>query len=222
MSTARALTSAYETWLGEQIRLDRAALGHKHEELRADRFRFLRGTYYLWLVRALEEVPAALDGARVPLVGDLHVENFGTWRDHRGVRRWGVNDLDELATGPWQLDLLRLAASAVIATHIALDDDTVCDTLLEAYASATPAPAVDLAADSAHHLRELVPPFEDAAGFYHQLARGPVADDLPASVAAAAKGIADAQLVEYDGAPHGLFATEGDRLTNDLLTFLGR
>ena len=39
---------------------------------------------------------------------------------------------------------------------------------------------------------------------------------------AAAKGIADAQLVEYDGAPHGLFATEGERLTNDLLTFLGR
>lgn len=39
---------------------------------------------------------------------------------------------------------------------------------------------------------------------------------------AAAKGIADAQLVEYDGAPHGLFATEGERLTKDLLTFLGR
>ncbi|KQM65073.1 arylesterase [Sphingomonas sp. Leaf17] len=38
----------------------------------------------------------------------------------------------------------------------------------------------------------------------------------------AAEGIAGAQLVEYDGAPHGLFATEGDRLTNDMLTFLGR
>ncbi|MGJ3626352.1 alpha/beta fold hydrolase [Sphingomonas sp. MMS24-JH45] len=33
---------------------------------------------------------------------------------------------------------------------------------------------------------------------------------------------AQAQLVEYDGAPHGLFATEGDRLTRDLLAFLGR
>ncbi|WP_343519007.1 alpha/beta hydrolase, partial [Sphingomonas sp.] len=36
----------------------------------------------------------------------------------------------------------------------------------------------------------------------------------------AAAGIANAQLVEYDGAPHGLFATESDRLTRDLLTFL--
>jgi non-heme chloroperoxidase len=37
----------------------------------------------------------------------------------------------------------------------------------------------------------------------------------------AAAGIKDAQLVEYDGAPHGLFVSESDRLTKDLLTFLG-
>ncbi|MGY4397933.1 non-heme chloroperoxidase [Sphingomonas sp. UYAg733] len=37
----------------------------------------------------------------------------------------------------------------------------------------------------------------------------------------AAKGIAGSQLVEYDGAPHGLTVTESDRFTNDLLTFLG-
>lgn len=38
----------------------------------------------------------------------------------------------------------------------------------------------------------------------------------------AAQGIANAQLVEYDGAPHGLSVTHSDRLTKDLLTFLGR
>ena len=38
----------------------------------------------------------------------------------------------------------------------------------------------------------------------------------------AAKGIASSQLVEYDGAPHGLTVTESDRFTKDLLTFLGR
>jgi non-heme chloroperoxidase len=37
---------------------------------------------------------------------------------------------------------------------------------------------------------------------------------------AAAEGIAQSQLVEYDGAPHGLTVTESDRLTQDLLTFL--
>ncbi|UAK25398.1 alpha/beta fold hydrolase [Sphingomonas nostoxanthinifaciens] len=37
---------------------------------------------------------------------------------------------------------------------------------------------------------------------------------------AAARGIAQATLVEYDGAPHGLNVTEKDRLTDDLLTFV--
>ncbi len=43
---------------------------------------------------------------------------------------------------------------------------------------------------------------------------------IEASGRAAAKGIADARLIEYDGAPHGLFATEKERLTRDLLAFL--
>ncbi len=37
---------------------------------------------------------------------------------------------------------------------------------------------------------------------------------------AAAKGIAGAKLIEYEGSPHGLFATDQERLTNDLLDFL--
>lgn len=34
------------------------------------------------------------------------------------------------------------------------------------------------------------------------------------------KFIQDAELIEYDGAPHGLFATEKDRLSRDLIQFL--
>lgn len=37
---------------------------------------------------------------------------------------------------------------------------------------------------------------------------------------AAAAGIPGAQLIEYDGEPHGLFATVPDRLNQDLITFL--
>ena len=36
----------------------------------------------------------------------------------------------------------------------------------------------------------------------------------------AAKGIADAKLIEYDGAPHGIFETDKDRLIDDLKNFL--
>ena len=43
---------------------------------------------------------------------------------------------------------------------------------------------------------------------------------IDASGRAAAKGISQVTLIEYEGAPHGLFATEKDRLTKDLLHFL--
>ena len=45
---------------------------------------------------------------------------------------------------------------------------------------------------------------------------------IDAAGRAAAKGIAGSTLIEYDGAPHGLFATEKDRLTKDLLDFIKR
>ena len=38
----------------------------------------------------------------------------------------------------------------------------------------------------------------------------------------AAKAIPNAKLIEYDGAPHGLFVTHKEQLTNDLLGFLRR
>ena len=44
---------------------------------------------------------------------------------------------------------------------------------------------------------------------------------IDVSARAAARGIAQSQLVEYDGEPHGLNVTASDRLTKDMLTFLG-
>ncbi len=43
---------------------------------------------------------------------------------------------------------------------------------------------------------------------------------IDAAGRAAAKGIAQSQLIEYDGAPHGLFATRKEQFTEDLMTFL--
>ena len=43
---------------------------------------------------------------------------------------------------------------------------------------------------------------------------------IDASGRAAVKGIPHAELIEYQGAPHGLLATEKQRFTRDLLAFL--
>ena len=45
---------------------------------------------------------------------------------------------------------------------------------------------------------------------------------IGASAHAAQAGIAQSLLVEYEGAPHGLFATHKDRLSEDLLAFVRR
>jgi hypothetical protein len=50
-------------------------------------------------------------------VGDLHIENFGTWRDLEGRLIWGVNDLDEAWPAAYTIDLVRLATSAYLAVE---------------------------------------------------------------------------------------------------------
>jgi non-heme chloroperoxidase len=45
---------------------------------------------------------------------------------------------------------------------------------------------------------------------------------IDAAGRAAARGISHSTLLEYEGAPHGLFATEKERFTRDLLDFLKR
>ncbi|WP_427889331.1 DUF2252 family protein [Kribbella sp. GL6] len=182
--TVQAETAAYEKWLADRIPLVPEDLALKHHELAGDPLRFLRGTYYLWLQRVAVLTPDLLKGPQVPAVGDLHVENFGTWRDHRGVRRWGVNDLDELAWGPPTIDLLRLAVSAVLTPEVAISPKRICRVLLDAWSTAKPGRAVDLADSGAKHLRALVPKPPSAARYYGKLREAAAADPstLPAAV----------------------------------------
>ena len=93
-----AATKRYETWLASQVSIQTHELDYKHEQMasRFDAFPFFRGTYYRWaeiwpgVCKDLQSAP------RVLAVGDLHVENFGTWRDREGRLVWGINDFDEV------------------------------------------------------------------------------------------------------------------------------
>jgi hypothetical protein len=110
-------TKSYENWLREHVRIVEPDLQFKHEQMAAALFPFFRATFYRW-VQVWPEVCAELD--RVPhilSVGDLHVENFGTWRDSDGRLVWGVNDFDEAFSYPYTMDLVRLTASALLAAR---------------------------------------------------------------------------------------------------------
>jgi len=167
-------THAYERWLGEHIPVVTADFDTKHREMADSPMRYLRGSYYLWL-ECICTRPHLQRAPQVPMVGDLHVENFGTWRDHSGVRRWGVNDLDEVARGSYAVDLVRLAVSAVLAPHVALSGHDVVDILLSEWVAAAGGTALDLDDDSAHHLRELVPD-RPRRQYFERLAALPVVD----------------------------------------------
>jgi uncharacterized protein (DUF2252 family) len=131
-------TRAFERWLGEHTRLRRDDLEFKHQQMAADAFSFLRATFYRWSELWPEELPELADATRVLGVGDLHVENFGTWRDAEGRLVWGVSDFDESTNMPYTLDLVRLATSAGLAAaegHLTINLKEACAAILNGYSS---------------------------------------------------------------------------------------
>lgn len=105
-------TADYEAWLRTRCAVVEADLAEKHRQMAADRFAFFRGTYYRWAKQWPKLMPAA---PTVFGLGDVHVENFGTWRDAEGRLVWGANDFDEADDVPYTNDLVRLAASIRLA-----------------------------------------------------------------------------------------------------------
>lgn len=132
----RDATKTFEQWLSGQVRLVRGDLRHKHVAMRADPFSFLRATYYLWAQHFAELDDATVRATKVLAVGDLHLENFGTWRDGLGRLAWGVNDFDEAFPLPYTNDLVRLAASALVAIdleHLRTTAKAACRAILDGY-----------------------------------------------------------------------------------------
>jgi hypothetical protein len=111
-----AATAAYERWVGERIPIVRADLRLKHTRMASGRLAFLRATYYRWCQLWLKLAGEAQGAVPVLSPGDLHVENYGTWRDGEGRLCWGINDFDEAAPLPWIQDLVRLVTSALFAS----------------------------------------------------------------------------------------------------------
>ena len=108
-------TADFEHWLARQLPIIRQDLALKHQHKAEAEFPFFRATFYRWLqlwpklCGHLAKAPAVLG------VGDLHIENFGTWRDEEGRLIWGVNDLYEAWPAPYTLDLVRLTNSFYVA-----------------------------------------------------------------------------------------------------------
>jgi len=129
-------TKRYEAWVGQHTQLVAPDLRLKHRQMAESAFFFLRATFYRWMQVWPRICPDLNRVPRVLAVGDLHVENFGTWRDLEGRLVWGINDFDEASTNPYTVDLVRLAASALLAVqggHLAMRAKDAIEAILEGY-----------------------------------------------------------------------------------------
>jgi uncharacterized protein (DUF2252 family) len=75
-------------------------------------FAFLRGSA---AVMAADLASSPTTGLEAVLCGDAHLSNFGTFASPERRLIFDINDFDETYLGPWEWDLKRLAASAVVA-----------------------------------------------------------------------------------------------------------
>jgi len=128
-------TRAYESWLARQLggAIVRKDLRRKHAGMAEGPFQFLRATYYRWAKEILNICPELEVAPPVVAVGDIHLENFGSWRDNDGRLIWGVNDFDEAAEMPYALDLVRLGVSAVLGCPHIRSTRAISNNILKGY-----------------------------------------------------------------------------------------
>jgi uncharacterized protein (DUF2252 family) len=92
----------------------------KVARMAASPFGFFRGTFHLFardvLDRTNEALPAlTTGGAELDLVGDIHSENYGSYKAIDGKVHYDVNDFDETTRGRFTFDVARLATSLYLA-----------------------------------------------------------------------------------------------------------
>lgn len=92
---------------------DPELLTRKYAAMRQTPFAFMRGTCQLFYA-SLPQVVTLSGAPPVWLCGDLHVENFGTYKGDNRLTYFDVTDFDECAIGPVTLDLVRFLASIQI------------------------------------------------------------------------------------------------------------
>jgi uncharacterized protein (DUF2252 family) len=112
----------------------------KYQKMQEDAFTFFRGSCHLFY----EDWSADAVLNTAPLVwmcGDLHLENFGTYKGEDRLTYFDINDFDEAALAPCTWELARFLTSLWVAAANRLDIDessvmALCDRFLQSYALA--------------------------------------------------------------------------------------
>ena len=91
-------------------------LQYKYARMRANLFGFYRGTSHLFY----QDWPQAASLDRTPatwVTGDLHLENFGSYRSDNDLVHFDLGDFDESALAPAAWDLARFTTSIIVGAR---------------------------------------------------------------------------------------------------------
>lgn len=110
----------------------------KYQKMRGSPLGFLRATCHLFY----DSLPASGLIKSVPLTwicGDLHLENFGSYKGNNRLTYFDLNDFDEAALAPASWELIRMLASLLVgADSLSIspsDAHTLCSVFLDSYAA---------------------------------------------------------------------------------------
>ncbi|MCU0550266.1 MAG: DUF2252 domain-containing protein [Leptolyngbya sp. Prado105] len=103
---------------------DPELLNLKYKAMAKDAFVFLRGTCHLFY----QDLPVEGFFQSAPPVwscGDLHLQNFGSFKGDDRLVYFDVNDFDESLLAPCTWDIVRFLTSVVVGAHtLNIDDET--------------------------------------------------------------------------------------------------
>ena len=131
--------NAVETIRNFNAGRDPERLAMKYANLRKSPFVFLRGTCHLFY-RRLSEARMRVKAPTVWCCGDLHLENFGSFKGDNRLVYFDINDFDESALAPASWDLVRFLTSVLLAADDLKADAAqagkLCDAFVRTYAAA--------------------------------------------------------------------------------------
>ncbi|CAN7674274.1 DUF2252 domain-containing protein [Trinickia sp. LjRoot230] len=117
---------------GERLRM-------KYELMRRSSWSFVRGTCHLFYSRVAQE-SVLREGPVVWVSGDLHLQNFGSYKGDNGLVYFDINDFDEACLAPCLFELVRfLTGTLVAAEDLGLSRAealALCHTSADSYAGA--------------------------------------------------------------------------------------
>lgn len=115
---------------------DPRRLALKYKAMRKNAFAFLRGTCHLFYADLPQD--AVLSKAPITWIcGDLHLENFGSYKGDNRLTYFDLNDFDEACLAPCTWELLRLLSSVLVgASTLNVNEPealALCRCFLDAY-----------------------------------------------------------------------------------------